>query len=120
MKNHLPSNFLLSLTTGSVSIKSGSDPIMKFTAKNNSKTVEIFEIPIKISGKPGLLKQLSEARELAKQLKKEDTTLEIKFKGETILKLGKEANPKLAKIVTLSGDIEITDINQFKKLMSAF
>lgn len=120
MKNHLPSNFLLSLTSGSMNVRIGDKVIINFTANKDSKVIDIFEIPIKISEKPGFLKQLSEAKELAKQLKKENKTLEIKFKGNTVLKLGKGANPKLAKIVTLSNDIEIVDINQIKNLSGVF
>lgn len=116
MKNHLPSNFLSSLTNGSVNVKYGDSTIINFTANKNSKIIDIFDVPIKIPIKIGLIKQLSEAKDLAKQLKKENTTLEIKFKGDTVLKLGKDANPKLAKIVTLSNDIEITDISKLKKL----
>ncbi len=34
----------------------------------------------------------------------------------TVLKLGEKANPKLAKIITLSSNIEITDLRKLKKL----
>ena len=63
---------------------------------------------------------MSEAKDLAKNLKQENITLEVKLKGEPVLKLGEQANPKLAKIVTLSGDIEITDLKKLKKLSDIF
>ena len=66
--------------------------------------------------RPRLIKQLSEAKDLAKNLKKENTTLEVRLQGEPVLKLGEKANPKLAKIVTLSNNIEITDLRKLKKL----
>jgi len=69
---------------------------------------------------PGFLKQLSEAKELAKDLAKKKTTIEVRFKGDIVLKLGEKANPKLAKIVTRSGDIEITDLRKLKKLSDVF
>jgi hypothetical protein len=67
-----------------------------------------------------LIKQLSEAKDLAKNLKQENITLEVRLQGETVLKLGKKANPKLAKIVTLSSDIEINDLRKLKKLSDVF
>ena len=115
-KSQLPANFLSSLTNGSLNVKCNDQPSIIFKTKKNLRILDIIDIPIKVSGKPGIIKQLSEAKNLAKKLKSEDTTLEIRFKGDTILKLGKDANPKLAKIVTLSNDIEITDLKKIKKL----
>ena len=69
---------------------------------------------------PGFLKQLSEAKELAKDLTQKKTTIEVRYKGDTVLKLGEKANPKLAKIVTLSSNIEITDLRKLKKLSDVF
>ncbi len=115
-KSQLPANFLLSLTNGKLNVKCNNQPSINFISKDNIRVIDIIDIPIKVSGKPGVIKQLSEAKVLAKKLKTEGVTLEIKFKGETVLKLGKDANPKLAKIVTLSSDIEITDLKKLKKL----
>ena len=69
---------------------------------------------------PGFLKQLSEAKELAKDLTQKKTTIEVRYKGDPVLKLGEKANPKLAKIVTLSSNIEITDLRKLKKLSDVF
>lgn len=82
----------------------------------SSRIINIIDIPIEITKRPGLIKQLSEAKDLAKNLKQENITLEVRLQGETVLKLGEKANPKLAKIVTLSSDIEITDLRKLKKL----
>ena len=113
---NLPANFLTYLTGGSLRVTTDGAPSINFTSTSDSRIVDIIDIPIKISGKPGLIKQLSEAKDLAKNLKQEGITLEIRLQGETVLKLGEKANPKLAKIVTLSGDIEITDVKKLKKL----
>ena len=114
---NLPANFLIWLKSGSLKIKSGEKESINFLATKNSRVIDIIEIPIKVSKKLGLIKQLSEARKLAKKLKQENITLEIKFKGQPVLKLGDKANPKIAKIITLSNDIEITDIKKLKHLM---
>jgi len=44
----------------------------------------------------------------------------VRFQGDPVLKLGEKANPKLAKIVTRSSDIEITDLRKLKKLSDVF
>jgi hypothetical protein len=69
---------------------------------------------------PGFLIQLSEAKELAKDLTHKKTTIEVRLRGDTVLKLGEKANPKLAKIITLSSNIEITDLRKLKKLSDEF
>ena len=119
-ETNLSANFLTFFESGSLKIKTGNTPSINFTAIKNTRIIDIIDIPIKISGKPGIIKQLSEAKELAKKLKKQSITLEIRLKGEPVLKLGENASPRLAKIVTLSSDIEITDLKKLKKLSNSF
>ena len=121
MKNFdLPTNFLSFLRSGNIRITCNNNPSINFITKGNSKIIDIIDIPIEITKRPSLIKQLSEAKDLAKNLKQENITLEVRLKGETVLKLGEKANPKLAKIVTLSNNIEITDLRKLKKLSDIF
>ena len=113
---NLPANFLSYLQSGNLKISCGDTPSINFTATDELKIIDVIDIPIKISKKPWLIKQLSEAKDLAKNLKKQNKTLEVRLQGETVLKLGKKANPKLVKIITLSNDIEISDLKKLKKL----
>ena len=121
MKNFdLPANFLSYLDKGALNITCDGEPTINFHVDGSTKIIDIIDIPIEITKMPGFLKQLSEAKELAKDLAKKKTTIEVHFKGEPVLKLGEKANPKLAKIVTRSSDIEITDIRKLKKLSDVF
>ncbi len=121
MKNFdIPANFLSFLQGGSLKVACDGTPSVNFTAEGNSRIIDIIDIPIEITKRPSMIKQLSEAKDLAKNLKQENITLEIKLQGETVLKLGEKANPKLAKIVTLSNNIEITDLRKLKKLSDVF
>ena len=121
MKNFdMPANFLSFLQGGSLKIACDGTPSINFTAEGDSRIIDIIDIPIEIAKRPGLIKQLSEAKDLAKNLKQENITLEIRLQGQPVLKLGDNANPKLAKIVTLSNNIEITDLRKLKKLSDVF
>ena len=121
MKNFdLPANFLSYLDTGKLSITCNDSPTMNFHVDGSTKIIDIIDIPIEITKMPGFLKQLSEAKELAKDLTQKKTTIEVRFRGDPVLKLGEKANPKLAKIVTRSSDIEITDLRKLKKLSDVF
>ena len=116
----LSTNFLSFLGQGSLKITRDDNPILNFTVANNTMVIDIIDIPIQVSGKPGMIKQLSEAKSFAKKLKQENTTLEIRLHGEPVLKLGKDANPRLAKIVTLSSAIEISSLKKLKRLNDVF
>jgi hypothetical protein len=121
MKNFdLPANFLSYLDNGKLSVTCNDLPTVNFHADGNTKIIDVIDIPIEVTKMPGFLKQLSEAKDLAKNLAKQNTTIEIRLRGDTVLKLGEKANPKLAKIVTLSSNIEITDLRKLKKLSDVF
>ncbi len=116
MKKNLSANFLTYLESGRLSIFTDDVPAIHFNSEGDLRIIDIEEIPIKLSEKPGLIKQLTEAKSLAKNLNEKNITLEIRLKGEVILKLGKNTAPKLTKILTLSNHIEITDLKKLKKL----
>jgi hypothetical protein len=121
MKNFdLPANFLSYLDKGALNITCDGEPTINFHVDGSTKIIDIIDIPIEITKMPGFLKQLSEAKELAKDLREKKTTIEVRFQGEPVLKLGEKANPKLAKIITLSNNIEITDLRKLKKLSDVF
>jgi hypothetical protein len=121
MKNFdLPANFLSFLQGGRLNVACDGTPSISFVAEGNSRIIDIIDVPIEITKRPGMIKQLSEAKDLAKNLTQQSITLEIRLKGETVLKLGEKANPKLAKIVTLSNNIEITDLRKLKRLSDVF
>jgi hypothetical protein len=116
----LPANFLSYLDNGKLSVTCNDSPAINFHVDGSTKIIDIIDIPIEITKMPGFLKQLSEAKDLAKNLAKQKTTIEVRLRGDTVLKLGEKANPKLAKIVTLSSNIEITDLRKLKKLSNEF
>ena len=121
MKNFdLPANFLSFLEGGSLKVACDGVPLINFTTEGNSRVIDVIDIPIEITKRNGFIKQLSEAKDLAKKLKQENITLEVRLQGSPVLKLGDKANPKLAKIVTLSNNIEITDLKKLKKLSDIF
>lgn len=115
-KNNLSTNFLSYLQNGNLKISTNDKPSIDFSVSGNLKVINIIDLPIKIPRKQGFIKKLSEAKELAKNMNNRGMTLEIQLQGKTVLKIGKEANPKLAKIVTLSSHIEIRDLKKLKKL----
>ena len=67
MKNFdIPANFLSYLDTGKLSITCNDSPTINFYVDGSTKVIDIIDIPIELTKMPGLLKQLSEAKDLAK------------------------------------------------------
>ena len=97
MKSNLPANFLIYLKSGQLTIANNEKTAIEFDSKGNTRTLDIIDLPTKIPGNMSLLKQLTEAKDLAKMLSKEDITLEIKHRGKLILRLGKNAKPKFSR-----------------------
>ena len=116
MKSDLPANFLLYLRSGDLTISDGDGTAIEFSSKGNVRRINIARLPTKIPGKMGLIKQLTEAKHIGKVLKDGDVTLEILHKNKLVLKMGKNAKPKLSSILTLSKDIEIVDLKELRKL----
>ena len=116
MKSNLPANFLLYLTSGHLTIANNEKTAIEFNSKGNTRTLDIIDLPTKIAGNMNLLKQLTEAKDLAKMLSKDEITLEIKHRGKTILRLGKNAKPKFSTLVTFSRNVEIINLKELRKL----
>ena len=115
-KQNLPANFLLYLQSGNLKVSYGKKPSVNFKAGKNLREIDIIDLPIKLSKKHGFLKQLSQAKDLAKKLKNEKVTLDIKHNGKLILRLGEKASPKYSKFVTLTKNIEIKDLKKLREL----
>ena len=116
MKSDLPTNFLLYLQNGDLTISDGDNTVIEFSSKGDIRRLNITHLPTKIPGKMSLIKQLTEAKHMGKVLKKENVTLEVLHKNKLVLKIGKDAKPKLSSLFTLSKDIEIVDLKELRKL----
>jgi hypothetical protein len=66
--------------------------------------------------KLGLLDRLSSARQFANSLANNDLTLSVLYKGKEVMILGKNAKPKLSKLVTRTSRIQIKSLRRLRKL----
>ena len=116
MKSNLPANFLIYLKSGQLTITNNEKTAIEFNSKGSTRVLDIIDLSTKMPGNMSLLKQLTEAKDLAKMLSKEDITLEIKHRGKLILRLGKNAKPKFSTLVTFSRNVEIVNLKELRKL----
>jgi len=116
MDTKLPISLLKCIRNGSIGIKEEGKQSVNINAKDNKITIDILDFSINTTSKIGILTKLSEARELAKNLKDQNLTLCITNKNKTVMKLGKEAKPKLSRLITQSSAVEITDLSELRRL----
>jgi len=99
-----------------MAIKENGKKSARLIAKDNKITINLIDPSFNIPTSMGILKKLSEARNLAKNLKDENLILCISSNNKLVMKLGKEAKPKLSKMVTRSNAVEITDLRELRRL----
>jgi len=116
MEIELPVDLLKLVRAGSLEISENHKKSIKFSFNENNIIVDLLDIGFNIPSTKGILVRLSEARKFAKTLKKKNLTLCISHKGKIVMKLGKDAKPKLSRVVTHSGSVEITDLHELRKL----
>jgi hypothetical protein len=77
----------------------------------------LLELETEMKGK-SVLKKLKILKSLAEKLKKKGSTISISLKGQKIITLGLEAQPKISKIITGTNAIEINNLIELTKLVT--
>ncbi|MDX1596214.1 MAG: hypothetical protein R3327_04670 [Nitrosopumilaceae archaeon] len=116
MEIDLPVNLLKLVKQGSLVVSENNKQSVKISFNNNSVLIDLLEMKFNIPTNTGIFTRLSEAREFAKLLKKRHYTLCISHKGKTVIKLGKDAQPKLSRLITRSDAVEISNLRELRKL----
>ena len=116
MDSSLPAKMLKCIKTGKVVIQEDGTNSVEIKISEKKIDVDLIDISLNVPPNMKILTKLSEAREFAKNLKKQDLTLCIYNKKKPVLKLGKDAKPKLSRLITQSKSVEITDLRELRKL----
>jgi len=116
MKNEFAVRLLKGIKSGSLQIKENGKESINLTANDGKISVNLTNVFFNIPSTQGILSKLNDARELAEKLKENNLTLSIMHGEKEVLKLGKDAKPKLSQMVTRSRAVEITNIRELRKL----
>ncbi|MEX0656528.1 MAG: hypothetical protein WD154_03150 [Nitrosopumilaceae archaeon] len=116
MDTRLSVDLLKGIKSGTLEIKENNKESMQFIADKNIITINLIDLSFNVPVYTSILSKISEAREFAKNLKENHLTLHIAHNGKVVMKLGKKAKPKLSRLITKSGAVEITDLRELRKL----
>ncbi len=106
--------------TGTIKLDMEGQPAVKIDIINygNKIVVDLLQ-PVffrTTDDETGLLDKLKTAREFAKKLTDNDITISFLRRGKEAITLGKDAKPRLSKIITRSDDVQINSIKQTSDL----
>jgi len=112
------SKALKSARGGTLAINFENEPVVKIAINNGRLAVDLLE-PSRFriaDDETGLFDKLKTASEFARKLSDNGVTISFLRKGKEAVRLGKDAQPTLSKMVTGSDDIQLNSARQFAKL----
>lgn len=110
------------LKSGTINISANEENLIKLIANNNLIDVNILDKKIlselirdaeKLSSFRHLIVSL---KVLAAELRNQETTVTISFKGEKVITIGSDAKPRFSKFLTRTTNIEINSLKSLIKL----
>ena len=116
MDNILPVRLLRWIKTGRIELSENEKKTIEITFRDDKINVNIIDFSFKVSRSKGVFARLSKAREFAKKLQEKNLTLIISHKNKIVMKLGREAKPKISKLITRSNAVEITNLRELRRL----
>jgi len=108
------------IKSGEVTLFSGDVEALLLKAENkkidlNAVNKEFLKDVVgSMGGGKSVRSKLAQLKNIARELRDEGLTITISYKGDLVLTVGSEANPKFSRLVTRTNAIEI---NNLRKLM---
>lgn len=115
MDEQLPANLISLLKSGNITIHEADKKSVEVCAKKNNVTVNILTLPTGVSTSR-VITTLSQARNLAQSLSERGVTLTVSSHDKPVVRLGRGAKPKLSRLVTRSGNVEVTNLRELRRL----
>jgi len=112
----LPAGIMGLMESGTVTVSEGGEPAVRVSAGGGEVTVDIVSLPVPAPAASRALATLSEARGLARELGERGLTLTVCSAGRPVIRLGRLARPRMSRLVTRSGDVEVTDLRELRRL----
>jgi hypothetical protein len=106
------------LRSGEISVLRGGRGILHLDIGDKRIGIDLQDIqPIRDLLNLLNFKKLTQLKRVAEKLREDGLTITVSHKGDTALKLGAEANPRFARLITLSDAIEIGSIGKLIQII---
>jgi hypothetical protein len=110
---------LKSAASGTLAIDFENRPAVRITIIDSGKLAvdllrpDIFKVP---QDETGLFDKLKTVSEFGRKLSDNDVTIYFLRRGKEAVRLGKDAQPTLSKLVTRSDDVQMSSVKEFAGL----
>ena len=106
------------LRSGELSVLRGGRGILHLDIEDKRIDIDLQDIqPIRDLLNLLNLKKLKQLKGVAEKLREDGLTITVSHKGDTALKLGTEANPRFARLITPSNAIEISSMSKLIQII---
>ena len=120
----LPTQIGHIIKSGAVTLSTGNKEALKMRAKNNR--IDINAIDKKflkdVVGNMGdgksIGNRISQLKGLAEELQNEGLTITVSFKGDLVITVGLDAEPKISQIITRTNAVEINNLRKLVELVT--
>ena len=116
MADSLITDLLTLAKSGSIVVYEDNKESIQVNIKNSIITMELCDVTSRVPNLGNVFLKITQARNFAKQLQEKDLTLCIRHRGKIVIKLGKNANPTISQMITLSKAVEITNLVELRRL----
>jgi len=109
---------LMSARGGALQIDFEGKPAVRILAGENKIAVDLLEPEVfkNPQDETGLFDKLKTASEFGRKLSDNGVTLSFLRKGKEAVRLGEGAKPTFSKVITRSGDVQLSSVKEFAKL----
>jgi hypothetical protein len=101
---------------GKIVVTGNHTKAIQVEIEGDRKILDVYDFSFEDPSDDNIFVKLSKARDLGSKLKNIDQTLVVRHKGKDVMKFGKEANPKISLLVTMSRNVEISDLLELRRL----
>lgn len=120
----LPTQIGHIIKSGAVTLSTGNKEALKMRAENNR--IDINAIDKKflkdVVGNMGdgksIGNRISQLKGLAEELQNEGLTITVSFKGDLVITVGLDAEPKISQIITRTNAVEINNLRKLVELVT--
>jgi hypothetical protein len=120
----LPTQIGHIIKSGAVTLSTGNKEALKMRAENNR--IDINAIDKKflkdVVGNMGdgksIGNRISQLKGLAEELQNEGLTITVSFKGNLVITVGLDAEPKISQIITRTNAVEINNLRKLVELVT--
>ena len=120
----LPTQIGHIIKSGAVTLSTGNKEALKMRAENNRIDINAIDkkflkdVVKNMGDGKSIGNRISQLKGLAEELQNEGLTITVSFKGDLVITVGLDAEPKISQIITRTNAVEINNLRKLVELVT--